>query len=239
LRIITPAGDVACALLHSKARVAPKIVSIPRLELTAAVVSAEVSLKLKEDLNLKISSEYFWTDSQVVLGYLRNESRKFHTFVANRVQSILDKTDSSRWFYIPTDQNPADLASRGATMAELKSSFWYHGPEFLNEPVINTETNAYELVPGDPEVRAQSFATTVAQPHTTFLLNRLDKFSNWNAAILGFARLKRFVKHGPSHDPVTLKDKQETESFLIEATQHASWPDDFAALASNNQGQRN
>ena len=91
------------------------------------------------------------------------------------------------------------------------------------------------LVPGDPEVRAQSFVTTVAQPHTAFPLNRLDKFSSWNSAILGFARLKRFAKHGPSRDPVNLKDKQETENFLIEATQRAAWPDDFAALASGQQ----
>lgn len=72
-----------------KARVAPtKVVTIPRLELTAAVISVAVSSMLKEELELRVDEEYFWTDSQVVLGYVSNEARRFHVFVANRVQRI-------------------------------------------------------------------------------------------------------------------------------------------------------
>ena len=82
---------VHCSLIIGKARVAPtKVVSIPRLELTAAVVSSAVSSLLKEELELKIDQEYFWTDSRVVLGYINNEARRFHVFVANRVQRIRD-----------------------------------------------------------------------------------------------------------------------------------------------------
>ena len=67
--------QVHCSLVMGKARVAPtKIVTIPRLELTAAVTSAAVSNMLKEELELKIDEEYYWTDSQVVLGYINNAS---------------------------------------------------------------------------------------------------------------------------------------------------------------------
>lgn len=77
-----------CALVMGKARVAPtRVVTIPRLELTAAAVSAGVSNFLRAELELKID-EFFWTDSQVVLGYIKNEARRFHVFVANRVQKI-------------------------------------------------------------------------------------------------------------------------------------------------------
>ncbi len=72
-----------CSFVIGKARVAPtKIVTIPRLELTAAVISSAVSSMLKEELELKIDQEYFWTDSKVVLGYIINEARRFHIFVA-------------------------------------------------------------------------------------------------------------------------------------------------------------
>ncbi|XP_057197195.1 uncharacterized protein LOC130558657 [Triplophysa rosa] len=75
---------VHCTLVMGKARVAPtKVFSIPRLELTAATVSAAVSKVLREELDLKIDQEFFWTDLQVVLGYIKNEARRFQVFVAN------------------------------------------------------------------------------------------------------------------------------------------------------------
>ncbi|XP_071802646.1 uncharacterized protein [Asterias amurensis] len=87
--------DRECStLLMGKSRVAPtKITTIPHLELTAAVVSVKISQILKEELHLTKGEEIFWTDSQVVLGYINNEARRFHTFVANRVQMIRESTD--------------------------------------------------------------------------------------------------------------------------------------------------
>lgn len=73
----------------AKSRVASlKITTIPRLELTAAVVSITVDDMLKEEMDLADAEAYFWTDSKVVLGYTVNEAQPFHTFVANRVQRI-------------------------------------------------------------------------------------------------------------------------------------------------------
>lgn len=96
----------------AKSRVAPlKVTTIPRLELTAAVVSVAVNDMLKEEMNLADAEAYFWTDSQVVLGYINNEVRRFHTFVANRVQRIHRSTTPEQWQYIPSDENPADYAS--------------------------------------------------------------------------------------------------------------------------------
>lgn len=146
---------VHCSLVIGKARVAPtKVVTIPRLELTAAVVSAAVSSMLREELELKIDQEYFWTDSQVVLGYINNEARRSHVFVANRVQRIRETTNPAQWYYTDTDQNPADHASRGLKVEELISSNWLTGPKFLLERDIVTPKLTPELLIGDPKVKA-------------------------------------------------------------------------------------
>ena len=72
-----------------KARLAPvKPTTIPRLELTAATVSVQVGKMIRRELDVPIDSETFWTDSTTVLKYLRNETRCFQVFVANRVQAI-------------------------------------------------------------------------------------------------------------------------------------------------------
>ena len=84
---------VHCSLVMAKSRVTPlKPVTVPRLELTAAVVSTKISAFLQKELKYGCVPEYFWTDSKVVLGYISNEARRFHTFVANRVQTIRDHT---------------------------------------------------------------------------------------------------------------------------------------------------
>ena len=93
LRMVNEDGKVHCCLLIGKSRVTPlKVVSVPRLELTAAVLSVKICQQLKQELNIEedISEveEFFWTDSQVVLNYISNESKRFKVFVANRVQMI-------------------------------------------------------------------------------------------------------------------------------------------------------
>ncbi|KAJ8027919.1 hypothetical protein HOLleu_30014 [Holothuria leucospilota] len=89
IRMINDDNVVHCRLVMSKSRVVPrKPVTVPRLELTAAVLSAKMSTLLKQELEYSFIEEYFWSDSQVVLSYINNDIKRFHVFVANRVQQI-------------------------------------------------------------------------------------------------------------------------------------------------------
>jgi hypothetical protein len=76
-----------------KSRVAPLKVLSTRMELTAAVVSVNVANMLSKDLHYENIEETYHTDSTVVLGYINNEARRFHTYVGNRVQYIRDQSD--------------------------------------------------------------------------------------------------------------------------------------------------
>lgn len=115
-----------------KARVTPlKQVPVPRLELTAAVVSVRTSSQLQRELDYEEITEIFWTDSKVVLGYIANESRRFQIFFANRVQQIQDHTSPDQWHFVDTKLNPADHASRGLSAQQLIKSNWIIGPAFL------------------------------------------------------------------------------------------------------------
>jgi hypothetical protein len=106
VRLINTRDEVHCAFVMGKARVSPlKPVTIPRLELTAALVSVRVSGLLQKELDYQICSETFWTDSQVVLGYIANEARRFHVFVANRIQEIRDHTKTNQWRHVKGEDN--------------------------------------------------------------------------------------------------------------------------------------
>ena len=89
IRLVNKTGKIHCSLVMGKSRVATiKYTSIPRHELAAAVLSVKMAGIIKKELTIDHISEYFWTDSQVVIGYIRNTQRRFKAFVANRVQQI-------------------------------------------------------------------------------------------------------------------------------------------------------
>ena len=63
IRMVDEKDRVHCSLLLGKSRVVPKkFISIPRLELNAAVLSVKVACLLKKELNFGEVEEWFWTD---------------------------------------------------------------------------------------------------------------------------------------------------------------------------------
>ncbi|XP_032425349.1 uncharacterized protein LOC116724101 isoform X1 [Xiphophorus hellerii] len=195
LRTVTSKGDVHCALVMGKARVAPtKVTTVPRLELTAAVVAARTSVMLKSELEISNLQEHFWTDSKVVLGYVNNDAKRFHVFVANRIQRIKSLTNPHQWHHVPSENNPADHASRGLSVQQLLTSNWFKGPEFLWQSELPIETDkAIEVIPNDPELKTVHVLKTEVQERRT-ILDRLNKFSDWRRAVKAIARLKKFVR---------------------------------------------
>lgn len=96
LRQVNSDGQAHCSFLVGNSRLAPlKQMSIPRLELAAATVSVRLNKLLKNELEIPIDKITFWTDSMTVLRYSANESKRFHTYVANRVAII--REDSSQF----------------------------------------------------------------------------------------------------------------------------------------------
>ena len=105
---------------------------IPRLELTAATISVRIGGMVSRELDDPVDSETYWTDSTTVLKYIRNEAKRFHVFVANRVQNIRDQTDPAQWWYVESKNNPADDALRGLNGYQLSDQQrWIKGPDFL------------------------------------------------------------------------------------------------------------
>ena len=84
-------GTVSCSFIMAKSRTAPlQYVSVPRLELQAATIAVRAHAMILKEINLNISLTFFWTDSKITLQYINNESRRFKTYVANRVSEIRD-----------------------------------------------------------------------------------------------------------------------------------------------------
>ena len=234
LRIKDENNQVNVALVIGKSRVAPtKITTIPRLELTAALVSAKMGTKIQEELCYPNLTEFFWTDSKVVLGYIKNEAKRFHTFVSNRVQEIKIRTKIEQWRYIDTKSNPADHASRGRTDEELVKSNWFSGPSFLWEKEIpyNKEESPVLQI-GDPEVKATVF-TTVKKQDEFSLVNCISKFSDWQKAVAVVTYLRRLIQRNkPTSIHRTLRETQEAEFAIFKAVQRCTFKEEISILSA-------
>ena len=221
---------VHCCLIASKARVSPvKVVTIPRLELTAAVVAVKMSQKLKAELKMQIDDEYFWCDSQIVLGYINNDARRFHVFVANRVQFIRDHTRTDQWQYVSTQENPADHASRGRSVAQLLASNWFTGPDFLwSTDMVKLSSIEPSLMLGDPEVRACSLHTQ--SEDSSDLLDRFSRYSDWIFVSRIVARILRLFHSDVESRFLTVEEIDRAGLCLIRLVQEAVFRNERKAL---------
>lgn len=135
------APNTIIQLAFAKTRVSPvEPVTIPRLELTAANIGTR-AIKFVQEAYNKISFEktYLWTDSKCVLYWLKS-NKVLPIYVQRRVNEI--KTLKAEFRYVPSSDNPADIASRGCTMDELQQSLWWTAPPWLYDDESHWPKNA-------------------------------------------------------------------------------------------------
>nr|XP_039271502.1 uncharacterized protein LOC120345955 isoform X3 [Styela clava] len=246
VRLVNENGDSHCTLLMGKSRVAPlKQISIPRMELTAATISARMSRYLREELRYENIKEYFWVDSMVVLGYVNNPVKRFHVFVANRIQQILDVSDVSTWLHVESNQNPSDLASRGISVKKLiADSKWWNGPEFLQckgayEPpevsyVPNNKTDALLK----HEMKKATAFITVEKENTVgynFDIDRLDIFSSWfkaKRAVVNCIRFCHKLRKVDCANNLEVENLSISEKVIIRCLQQIHFSEEIEQLQS-------
>jgi hypothetical protein len=107
-------GSACCRLITGKTQVAPKVkITIPRMELVAAVNSVRLAKKTREALKIPLAGMRYFTDSSAILGMLWTESGKFNEFVGARVSEVKVNSnveDKCQW--LEGNCNPGDLGTR-------------------------------------------------------------------------------------------------------------------------------
>ncbi|XP_070145039.1 uncharacterized protein [Drosophila kikkawai] len=208
-RVMYEDGKVLASFVCAKTKCAPmRTMSIPRLELQAAVLGTRLINTIKEEHSVDISETVLWTDSKTVLRWIGSTHRRYKQFVGNRVAEILESSEVSQWRWVPTADNAADDATRSQNKADLSpESRWLSGPAFLRQPASGWPVPEE----GTERVRFSSFS-------------RLVRTTAW---VLRFARWCRRQRSELEEYGLTAKECEAAENLLVRQAQLESFPDEM------------
>ena len=229
LRQASDQQQFCVSFVCGSSRVSPKAATtIPRLELCAALYAIQSYQHVRNEIDLSFKRVCFYSDSKVVLGYLKNKTKRFSRYVTTRVGLILAASTSEQWHYVETEKNPADIATRPQTPRSLMETTWFSGPEFLYTDqkllpaTVEEEGNLPEAIEG-----TSVFVSKVSPINPIF--EHLLKFSNWNTLLkVTTSIFKAIILFKGDIVPKNLQDIART--FLLKLTQVEGFPEVYRSL---------
>ncbi|XP_044757073.1 uncharacterized protein LOC123315444 [Coccinella septempunctata] len=225
-------GVISVNIILAKSRLAPKNITLPRLELLAALLGVRLYItvtKIKEFCDMKT---YFWSDSMVTLTWIRTKGQ-WKTFVENRVKDIRLHTNTDDWYHVPGKINPADLASRGCNARTLLETKWWFGPTWLknnSEEWPNNEIFCPEEVNSEKRNTTQVLISKVNKTTEEFqYFSKYSKVLRMIAWMLrfGFNSKRRNLKKSGE---ITCDEVSEAEKRLLRMVQEEVFGKDLSSL---------
>lgn len=235
-------GEISSRLIVAKAHVAPtKQMTIPRLELQAAQKAALIATVVKREMGLLHAPTFFWSDSMIVLGYIKNDSRRFRTFVANRVGLIRSLSSADDWYHVPSEENPADLLTKYQPRS-WETDLWKHGPTWLNRhnPLWTTKSERVEYSVGDDDPEVSLVAATSPLVTSNLWTSRLcDRYSSWVFLLRAVAWVLRFCKYLRNKSAVSRKslvaeELKDAERLICSHVQHQHFAKEIASPSAKS-----
>ena len=221
-------------LVTAKTKVAPlKNRSIPQLELCGAFLLARLMAVVRQALNLEKSQCHAYCDNTTTLAWLTAAPQRFRVFVANRIVNTTALVPDTAWSHVPTQDNPADCATRGLTANELKQHhLWWTGPSWLlRQPVsipiqpTEEELEKERATEAKPEVCHVSHAAEILEGRVRSY-NKLIRVTAW------IMRLIHLAHKQPRNTDIklSLEETQAAETLLWKRSQERSFVQELSRL---------
>ncbi|XP_048002346.1 uncharacterized protein LOC125238899 [Leguminivora glycinivorella] len=242
-RVSNDEEETQVSLAIAKSRVCPlKVMTVPRLELTAAVVGVRLAETILREQRYPVTKVTYWTDSMVVLGWVRDDARNYRPYVSHRLAEIAEKTDRDAWRYVPTAQNPADRATRCQPAQSVRiEDEWYEGPRFLYGPETSWPSHTSNRTDDLPERKARpstatSLAIISAKPDPSSVLPDVRRFSSYDRLLNATANVLLFIEKTRTKNKalqLQVRHLRKAEHMWLQYSQRRSFPEELRALSQN------
>ncbi|XP_047996390.1 uncharacterized protein LOC125234226 [Leguminivora glycinivorella] len=242
-RVSNDEEETQVSLAIAKSRVCPlKVMTVPRLELTAAVVGVRLAETILREQRYPVTKVTYWTDSMVVLGWVRDDARNYRPYVSHRLAEIAEKTDRDAWRYVPTAQNPADRATRCQPAQSVRiEDEWYEGPRFLYGPETSWPSHTSNRTDDLPERKARpstetSLAIISAKPDPSSVLPDVRRFSSYDRLLNATANVLLFIEKMRTKNKalqLQVRHLRKAEHMWLQYSQRRSFPEELRALSQN------
>ena len=138
-------------------------------------------------------SFHAWTDSTISLQWLSQLPRTWATFVANRVSYVQEIIKRDSWNHVPTNDSPADLASRRLSVKDtVNSRLWCSGPESLPHPKFywpQLDVPSLSVLPKKRELKETSKAKNKTFVHSLLYKVRHSQAVKESIQVLKFCQI--------------------------------------------------
>ena len=236
-RVPSSDGGYQVSLVMSKGKVSPlKKITLPRLELLGALLCARLVAFVLQALKLSSDSVTVscWTDSIIVLGWIKGEASRWKPFVANRVHEIQELTNPSCWKHCASEENPADVVSRGLTGPDLAScKLWWCGPHWLASGANSSEScSEASYFP----LEEQHVVCTVSS-HASEGLVDVSRFNSLDKVLKVMGWILRFLSNMRNNHPcnlpyLALEELSDAKTKLLFLAQASVYSDEIHRLKS-------
>ncbi|XP_058840847.1 uncharacterized protein LOC131696318 [Topomyia yanbarensis] len=254
-------GEPRVALVSAKSKVAPlQYMSIPTMELLAAVLAARLSVAVRANHSVKVKRLVIHIDT-----WIHSDHRKYKQFVAYRIGEILSLTNPVEWCWVASMNNIADVLTKwGKNGPPLNTdSEWVQGPAILYRSI---EECFQKGLPA-PDVKEEMRAYLLF--HEIYFVQCLvdtTRFSRWNILIRSVASVFRFISNcrrkikklpiesvqttltqgsllkcavSSIKAPLKCEEYRQAENYLWKIVQQEGFADEMKTLWENRELPRN